>query len=84
MPGSPTPFEMGLRGIVSATQNANAALGGGFASPRLAPAMAGGGGGGAVIVNFTYQTTFSPIDSYRFEQEIKPMITRLINEAKRG
>jgi uncharacterized membrane-anchored protein YhcB (DUF1043 family) len=88
MPGSPTPFEMGLRGIVAATKEANVGLSAGLV-PRGAGALAatggrGGASGGGVVINFTYQTTFSPIDSYRFEQEVKPMITRLINEAKRG
>jgi hypothetical protein len=88
-PGSPTPFEVGLRGIADAMGGVNERLGaaGGGMSAMVRPPLAvgsGGASGGGVVINFTYQTTFSPIDSYRFEQEVKPMITRLINEAKRG
>ena len=51
-PGSPTPFEMGLRGIGKAMQDLTAvqlpAFGGGL---QLAPAMAGGGNTFNVTVN---------------------------------
>lgn len=43
-PGSPTPFEMGIRGITAAMQDMNVSLGGSFSSAGM------GGGGGMIIL----------------------------------
>jgi len=46
-PGSPTPFELGLRGIADAIKSMPdlaASLAGGLTAPQLSPAMAGAGG----------------------------------------
>jgi phage-related protein len=61
-PGSPTPFELGLRGIAEAIKsmpNLAASLTGGLTVPQLAPAAVGAtaggnslGGGDAPVVNF--------------------------------
>jgi hypothetical protein len=53
-PGSPTPFEMGLRGISDAMKGLSGValpeLGGGLGGLQMAGAGAGAGGGSSVII----------------------------------
>ena len=75
-PGSPTPFELGLRGIGKAMQNVNVQMGSGFAPALASPgtAVGGGGGGGPIIVNLTYAPAVSLADRYEAEQKLVPYI----------
>ena len=71
-PGSPTPFELGLRGIGDALSDID--LGQMGASVVGAPALARAGGGGGITVNLTYSPTISLADRYEAEEKIAPYI----------
>lgn len=75
-PGSPTPFELGLRGIGDAFRDlsrgaipAFSSATGGISAPGV-----GGGGGGQVVINFTYAPAMSLGDRIEFETVVLPMI----------
>lgn len=75
IPGSPTPLELGLRGIADATKGVNLGLGGMI--PPMASstaAAAGGGGGGTVNVYLNYSPMVSLADRYEAEQKLAPFI----------
>jgi TP901 family phage tail tape measure protein len=55
-PGSPTPLEMGLRGISAAMKEA-AAISAGMMAPTLTPAAAPAGGAGYRSDNLSYQSS---------------------------
>jgi len=75
-PGSPTPFELGLRGIADAADdldwgglNVNAGAG------------AGGGGGpgqGGIVVNLTYAPAVSLADRFEAEEKLAPFIANAL------
>ena len=69
-PGSPTPFEGGLRGIGDALSGID--LGQMGASMVGAPALATAGGG--VTVNLTYSPAVSLADRYEAEERLGPYI----------
>jgi hypothetical protein len=58
-PGSPTPLEMGLRGISAAMKEA-AALSAGMMAPTMAPAAVPAGGAGYRSDNLSYQSSSGP------------------------
>jgi len=80
-PGSPTPFELGLRGIGDAMGDVNRQMGslGGSLSPQMP--MAGQGAGG-IIVNLTYAPAVSLGDRYEAEEKLAPFIANELR--KRG
>jgi len=74
IPGSPTPFEIGLRGIGDALGDVNLDVMG-------APAMATAGGGrGGITVNLVYSPAISLADRYEAETKLAPFIA---NELRR-
>ena len=70
-PGSPTPFEIGLRGIGSAMDDLDF---GKMAPAPGGPAMAGAGAGGGITVNLTYSPTISLADRYEATERLAPFI----------
>ena len=68
-PGSPTPFERGLRGIGNALSDIDL---GQMGAPVLQPAMATAGGG--ITVNLTYSPVVSLADRYEAEEQLAPYI----------
>ena len=72
-PGSPTPFELGLRGIGSAMDDLDF---GKMAPAPGGPAMAGVGAGGAggITVNLTYSPVVSLADRYEAKERLAPFI----------
>lgn len=97
MPGSPTPFEIGLRGIAAATSDigrkAPAAFTGfagkgGVGSAPLAPALAaapgalaGAGAGGSFVINFTYSPVISLADRFEAQNVLAPFIAEGVRAA---
>jgi len=84
-PGSPTPFEMGLRGINDAMKEINQkslpAFTGGFggmnmASEFPAPAMATAGMGGGASISIVYAPQMSFGTAAEFEQNITPLVEK--------
>lgn len=80
-PGSPTPFELGLKGIGSALKEVNLAdiatgrPGGG------SPGFGGGGGGGiggGITVVFNYSPAISLADKREAEDTIAPMLENIL------
>lgn len=77
MPGSPTPFEMGLRGIASAAGAVGNQLPQAFAGVGTGGAgglSLAGAGGAPVIVQFTYSPMISTADRIEAERVLKPFI----------
>jgi len=74
-PGSPTPFEMGLRGIGDALGEVNLGMMG-------APTMAMAGAGGAVHWHgdFVYSPVVSLGDRQEAEEKIAPMILEVLRK----
>ena len=70
-PGSPTPFEIGLRGIGDALSDID--LGQMGASMVGTPAMAAAGAGG-ITVNLIYSPVVSLADRYEAEEKLAPYI----------
>ena len=69
-PGSPTPFELGLRGIGSAMDDLNF----GKMVPSGGGAPAGMAGGGGITVNLIYSPVVSLADRYEAEEKLAPFI----------
>lgn len=86
MPGSPTPFEIGLRGIADATKNVNQEMSGAFApASSFAPALAaspagGGGGGGGIVVQVDYHPTVSTASQYELEQALGLAVENILRK----
>jgi len=79
MPGSPTPMEIGLRGIARAAGEAAGSMGGMLPGGLGGMSVAGGGmGGGAIVVNLTYSPAISLADRYEAEQRLAPLIAAAI------
>jgi hypothetical protein len=77
-PGSPTPFEVGLRGIGDALSDID--LGAMGASVVGAPALARAGGGGGITVNLTYSPAISLADRYEAEEKLAPYIANQLRK----
>jgi hypothetical protein len=73
-PGSPTPFEMGLRGIADAASKID--LGMGTTGLVGAPAMAGGG----ITVNLYYNPAVSLANQYEAERVLAPYIAEALRK----
>lgn len=72
-PGSPTPFELGLRGIADALQDVNADIGGlTVNASRPVLAGAGGAGMGSIVVNINSPVNLA--DKLWVEQTLVPYI----------
>jgi hypothetical protein len=75
-PRSPTPFELGLRGIGSAMKDIN------FGSiANVSPGMAMAGGGTPVVVNLHYSPVVSLGDRYEAEAQLAPFIAEGLRKA---
>lgn len=85
-PGSPTPFEMGLRGIRSAARDVQGQLPNAFAGVggRGGAAGAIGNAAGQIIVNLTYAPAVSFANQYEAEQVLAPFIARGIRDFNAG
>jgi hypothetical protein len=82
-PGSPTPFEVGLRGIGSALKDVNMNMGmPAMAGVQMAAAGGGAGRGQPVVVNLTYAPAVSLGDRYEAEAVLGPYIADALR--KRG
>jgi len=81
IPGSPTPFELGLRGIAKELGNVNSAFGGvSLGGGGFAGAGAGGGGMMAITVNLTYAPAVSLGDRYEAESRLAPLIAGAVRQ----
>lgn len=79
-PGSPTPFEIGLRGIAKAAKTVNGVLPSAFDinsnTPFGSTAVAGGGG-------VTVQLNYSPVISTADEFELERILTDVVKKINR-
>lgn len=81
-PGSPTPFELGLKGINQAAKDIDLSLGmGGKKGAGVAMAGAGRGGGTTINLNFTYSPAVSLADSYEAQEKLTPFILGALRTA---
>lgn len=84
-PGSPTPFELGLRGIGNAIgklpelQNTFNVNGGGALAAASPLGFAGASGGSGVVVNLTYSPVISTADKFQLEK----VLTEVVNDINR-
>ena len=76
-PGSPTPFEIGLRGIADAAKSIDLNLG--MKTLPMAGAAIGGGGGG-ITVNLTYSPAVSLADRYEAQEKLGPFIAEYLRK----
>ncbi|MCK5307181.1 MAG: hypothetical protein KAJ73_01085 [Zetaproteobacteria bacterium] len=74
-PGSPTPFELGLRGIGKAMADLD--FGKMAPAPGAAPGMVAGGAGG-ITVNLTYAPAVSLADRFEAEEKLAPFIANAL------
>lgn len=74
IPGSPTPFEVGLKGISNAMRDVNLSLGGGGA----ATLPMGGMPGSPIMINLTYAPAVSLADRYEAETVLAPFIANAV------
>lgn len=94
-PGSPTPLELGLKGIgselnkLSRTALPKFSMGidqtplpafAGQGSQLAAAAAGGAGGSSQIVVQFAYQPTFSFADANEAEYKIAPMIEKTVRK----
>lgn len=94
IPGSPTPFEIGLKGIASAAGQAGKAIAPAFTGlPNAMPVGASGGFipaptstaggvgiGGAVSLQFTYAPLVSTASKAEAEQVLRPILEQVIRD----
>jgi len=83
VPGSPTPLELGLRGIGDALGDVNRQMGGAFGGLSPQMPMAGQGAGGGVVVNLHYAPAVSLADQYEAEQRLIPYIEAALAKRRR-
>ena len=86
-PGSPTPFETGLRGIASAAKTVSAELPNTFTpsgTTAVAHALAGAGGGGGLTLHFTYAPMVSTADRFEAENVLAPLIAEQVRKLAGG
>jgi hypothetical protein len=82
VPGSPTPLELGFRGIGDAMEDVNRQMSG--FGVGLSPQMQmGGQGAGGVVVNLTYAPAVSLADQYEAEQRLVPYIEAALAKRRR-
>jgi hypothetical protein len=75
IPGSPTPFEVGLRGIASAGDQVDRVLPRAFAVGSGGSRTGGGSGGGdGIQIVIQYQPTISTADKIEIDQKLIPLI----------
>jgi hypothetical protein len=74
IPGSPTPFELGLRGIGDAMKGLD------FGTMAVTAGGGAAAGGGGVVVNLTYSPTVSLADQAEAENKIVPFIRAGLRE----
>jgi len=84
-PGSPTPLELGLRGITDAMGQLNRqglpTMGAGFGSMQGASAGASiGRGGNTLVLQLQYSPFMSTLDQYEAEYRIKPILDQWARE----
>ena len=82
-PGSPTPFEVGLRGISQAAKDIDLSMGmaGMGRGENRAMAGAGRGGGTNVTINLTYSPAISLADRYEVQEKLTPFILGALRTA---
>ncbi len=82
-PGSPTPFEVGLKGIKRAAKDIDLSMGmAGMGKGKRGPmAEAGRGGGTIVNVNLTYSPAISLADRYELQEKLTPFIMGALRTA---
>jgi len=80
-PGSPTPFEMGLRGIGSALSAVGDNMGDAFGGGGSPVAKATSGGGAPVVVNLTYAPAVSLGSKYEAETVLAPYIANALRKS---
>ncbi|KKN57466.1 hypothetical protein LCGC14_0561780 [marine sediment metagenome] len=82
-PGSPTPFEVGLKGIAQAAKDIDLSMGmAGMGKGKRGPmAEAGRGGGTIVNVNLTYSPAISLADRYELQEKLTPFIMGALRTA---
>lgn len=93
-PGSPTPFEMGLRGISkAASQLATGALpkmavglefGNASGQVPLSSVGFGGASGGGQQIVLQYSPTFSTVDAGELQNRLQPMLNQAIRDYNRS
>lgn len=84
-PGSPTPLELGLRGINDAMSQLNRAALPSFQAQMAGGGIAGGGGmggGGSVVIN--YSPGISLGSRAEFESMVVPLIDNAMRSVRRG
>lgn len=83
IPGSPTPFEVGLRGIAQAGKDLNLSMGtSGMGKSGDRKSMPGGGKGGTnVTINLTYSPVISLLDRYEALEKLTPFILGALRTA---
>lgn len=87
VPGSPTPLELGLRGITAAAKDASGALAGSVPTVGGAAAGRGGslataGGGGPVQVIVYYNPIVSTASQLELEQALGPAVDALLRKRR--
>lgn len=80
-PGSPTPFEVGLKGINQAAKDIDLSMGMAGMGKRPAVAEAGRPGGTIVNVNLTYSPVISLADQYEAQEKLTPFILGALRTA---
>lgn len=77
IPHSPTPFEVGIRGIANAANDASKAFPNAFsgvASNQLSPATVGAASGNQIVVQLQYSPTISTGSQFEAESVLAPFI----------
>lgn len=82
-PGSPTPFEIGLRGIGRVAKDLDLRMGmGKMGKMEKAPMTGAGKGGGTVVnINLTYSPAISLADRYEVQEKLTPFILGALRTA---
>lgn len=76
VPGSPTPLELGLRGIGDEMDRLN--MGG--LNVAAGAGAAGGGAGGGIVVNLFYSPAVSLADRFEAEEKLAPFIANALRK----
>lgn len=77
-PGSPTPFEMGLKGIADAAKEIKLDTG---LRGAGTPALAAGAGVGGVQIHLTYAPLISTADAIDIETKVVPLLISALRKA---
>jgi hypothetical protein len=85
-PGSPTPFETGLRGIADAMRDVDSEIGGITVAPTaiangISPMAGAGGKGRMVNVTLEMHSVVSLSDMADAERKLNPIVSRIVREA---